>query len=617
MKVTGTALPKVTMPSTLLPMPTFAFPSHDVRIRTNVEYMSIHLLGKPYSDVEKIIYPTPPYKSFLITKRSGAPRLIQEPRERLKLLQMKVLGFLEEHASKPKPCAHGFTRKRSIVTNARKHCSPQVQHLLNIDLKDFFPSISFFRVRGIFQKKPFECSHNVATVLAQICTHRNELPQGAPTSPFLANLVSRRLDTDLMNLARRHRATYTRYADDLTFSFSVRASSRLPENICAFESGGLTLGHELLSIIERNNFQVNPAKSRISTRHHRLEVTGVTINEFPNVKRDFIDRIRGGLHAWGKYGYEKAQTEWKRRVTEGKNAAYEKRPWKRQWRKHTLPQLINVLWGKLLYVRMVRGAHDVIYTRLAERYNELCAKEHALNGAFSYTRLPIEPIVRNSEDAERAVLVVSWMGDYQPSGTTVTEVVGAQGTAFPYRSNNRLITCDHVLRWEGAVNGSSVMTDCSSADVHGATIEVIQPGTGASWPVRVVHRDIDKDLAILEFIGAPPALRHFIGLDAPIRRNETGVLIGYPNWNAGRVANQIGAVVVNRFGRRALQRLEISTMIRQGNSGGPFVDELFRVAGVAQEGATQDSGNDECLCVDELDKWIANVESAVPSFPVP
>jgi RNA-directed DNA polymerase len=69
-----------------------------------------------------------------------------------------------------------------------------------------------------------------------------------------------------MDLARRHRATYTRYADDLTFSFSVRAASRLPENICAFESGGLTLGHELLSIIERNNFQVNPAKSRMSTR---------------------------------------------------------------------------------------------------------------------------------------------------------------------------------------------------------------------------------------------------------------------------------------------------------------------------------------------------------------
>ena len=90
-------------------MPTFVFPSHAVRIRTDVEYMSAHLLGKPYGDVQKIIYPTPPYKVFLISKRSGAPRLIQEPRERLKVLQMKVLEFLEEHASKPKPCVHGFT----------------------------------------------------------------------------------------------------------------------------------------------------------------------------------------------------------------------------------------------------------------------------------------------------------------------------------------------------------------------------------------------------------------------------------------------------------------------------------------------------------------------------
>jgi RNA-directed DNA polymerase len=215
------------------------------------------------------------------------------------------------------------------------------------------------------------------------------------------------------------------------------------------------------------------------------------------------------------------------------------------------------------------------------------------------------------------VLVVSWMGDYQPTGAAEPDAVGSQGSAFPYKSSNRLITCDHVLRWEGDVNGSNVMTDYNSADVHGATIEVIQPGTGARWPIRVVHRDMEKDLAILEFVGAPPALRHFIGLDAPIRRNENGVLIGYPNWNAGRVANQIDAVVVNRFARRALQRLEISTMIRQGNSGGPFVDELFRVAGVAQEGATQDSGNDECLCVDELDKWIASVESGVPTLTAP
>ena len=584
-------------------------------MRMDVEYMSTHLLGTPYSEVQKIIYPTPPYKVFVITKRSGAPRLIQEPRRKLKELQLKVLAFLEEHGGRPKPCVHGFTKNRSIVTNARKHCARQTQHLLNIDLKDFFPSIGFFRVRGVLQKKPFSCSHSVATVLAHLCTHRNELPQGAPTSPMLANLVCRRLDSDLMDLARRHRSTYTRYADDLTFSFSVRDASRLPENICVFESGGLTIGHELLSIIERNNFHINPTKSRLSTRLHRLEVTGITINEFPNVKRVFIDRIRGALHACEKHGYDAAHNDWERRVTEGKTSIYEKRPWKRQTRTRKIPKLINVLWGKLLYVRMVRGADDVIYTRLAERYNALCGRERALNANFLFSRLPIESIVRNANDAERAVLVVSWLGDYQPTGAVESEAVGGQGTAFPYQSNNCLVTCDHVLRWEGVVSGSTISTDCTSADVHGATLEVISPALGLQWPVRVVHRDIDRDLAILEFIGPPPDIRHFAGLEAPIKRNETGYLIGYPNWNAGRVANQVTAIVLNRFARRALQRLEISTSIRQGNSGGPFVDDLFRVAGVAQEGATQVSGNDECLTVEELDEWIAKWKTTLPKPP--
>lgn len=615
MKATETALSKGKMPSTSLAAHPFTFLPHEALIRTDVEYMSTHLLGKPYSEVQSIIYPNPPYKSFFITKRNGAPRLIQEPRARLKILQKKVLEFLEEHASRPKPCVHGFTKKRSIVTNARKHCSPQIQHVLNIDLKDFFPSIGFFRVRGVLQKLPYGCSHNVATVLAHLCTHRNELPQGAPTSPFLANLVARRLDTDLMDLARRHRATYTRYADDLTFSFTVRSSTRLPENICTYDSGSLFLGQELLSIIEQNSFQVNPEKSRMSTRSHRLEVTGLTVNEFPNVKRNFIDRVRGALHAWSKYGYDAAHVEWKRRVAVGKSDVYEKRPWKRMWRTNSQPKLIQVIRGKLLYLRMVRGYEDVIYTRFAEHYNALCAKEASANHGFSYSHLPIGPIVRNSSDAEGAVLVVSWMGDYQPNGAAVPDAVGGQGTAFPYKSNKRLITCDHVLRWQGESNNKNVMTDCCSPDVHGAIIEVMQPGTGASWPVRVVHRDLEKDLAILEFIGTPPTLRHFIGKDAPIRRNEDGILIGYPNWNAGRIANQTDAVVVNRFGRRALQRLEISTSIRQGNSGGPYVDKLFRVAGVAQQGATQISGNDECLCIEELDKWIAIVESPTSALP--
>lgn len=583
-----------------------------------MEYMSRHVFMMPYPAVKALIYPRPRYKTFFIKKRNGAPRVIREPRLELKQIQHQILEFLEARSGRPKPCVHGFTDGRSIVTNARQHIERKPNHLLNLDLEDFFPSISFYRVRGVLQKAPFSFSHSVATVIAHICTLKDGLPQGAPTSPFLSNLICRSLDRDLMALAKRHRALYTRYADDMTFSFLTRDPSRLPANIVSFDSGALRLGLELQGIIETtHSFRINPAKSRVSSRLHRLEITGITSNEFPNVKRIFLDRIRGALGAWKSHGYAAAQAGWESRVVAARTAPYEDRVWKRQTRTGKCPELKNVLWGKLLYVRMVRGKDDAIYTRLAERYNQLCEAEKAVNKAFQASSLPIEPIVRNAADAEIAVFVVEWSGDFQPAGTIKSEVISSQGTAFAYRANDHLITCDHVLRWTGTVNGLMTGADYSSPDVHGVSLTVHNPTLGKTWDVRVVHRDAARDLAILEFVEESPVRRHFSGADAAIKRNDRGVLVGFPNWSPGRGANQVPALVVSRYARSALQRFEISQMIRQGNSGGPFIDELFRVVGVAQQGARQDGGNDECLCSMELDSWIAAWEAALAAASTP
>lgn len=589
-------------------------------IRSSVHYMSSVLLGVPYSELQALIYPRPPYKSFTITKRNGTPRVINEPRQSLKDLQEKVLAYLYKHAGQAKPCVHGFTPKRSIVTNAQKHCSPKTQHLLNIDIEDFFPSITFYRVRGLLQNKPFDFSYQVATVLAHLCTFNGVLPQGAPTSPLLANLTCRSLDNALMDLAKRHRATYTRYADDITFSFSVQRSVNLPANICSFDSGILTLGEELRAIVSSQSFRINPSKSRLSTRLHRLEVTGITINEFPNVKRVFIDRIRGALHAWDAYGYDFAQAAWEKRVSDATGKAYEKRPWKRQTRSGKVPALKNVLWGKLLYVRMVRGGDDLLYSRLAERYNTLCRREKA-KGTFLSSGLPVDAIVRTAVDAEDAVFVIEWMGDYKiPGGCGALHMVGGQGTAFAY-TDVGLITCDHVMGFSGEVKDDgklvSVETDFQSSDVVGAVLTVSNPATGKSWPAKVVHRDADHDLAIIRFdLTEPPAHHHFIGMDQPIRISAKGLLIGFPNHSAGKRANFLEEKVLSRYARFGLDRFEITGAgcIRQGNSGGPFVDEHYRVAGVAQQGAKQDYGNDECLCSTILDKWLSAWKAA--SAPV-
>ena len=551
--------------------------------------------------------PSPPYKEFCIKKRNGTLRVIQSPNYDLKQLQLKVLDFLEKNNNSFKTCIHGFVRGRSIVTNAQEHCSRQPHHLLNIDLKDFFPSITFYRVRGIFQKKPFECSYSVATVLAHICTYNNKLPQGAPTSPILANLVCRKLDGELMNLARQQSATYTRYADDITFSFRVSDTARLPKNICTYEDKELLLGQELIGAIERNNFRVNPEKSRLSNRYHRLEVTGITINEFPNVKRTFIDRIRGALHAWKVHGYDDAQNKWKQLITEGRASPHEKNVWKRQCRSDYMPQLVNVLWGKLLYVRMVRGKDNAIYTKLAEQYNDLCERDLIPAKKTLCSLLPIDPIVRNNQSALQATFVVEWLGDYQREGSEESEVFCSQATAFLYQSNNCLVTCEHIFRLEDGVD---------YANVPNAKLIARNPTIGGNeWELKVVHRDVDRDLAILEFVGPPPTSRYFVGLDEPIERNQEGYLIGFPNWHFGKPTDIVKASVRNRYTQGSLERLEISTTIRKGNSGGPYVNKSFLIAGIAQEGATQKDGNDACLCVVALNKWLMECK-AVTAKPI-
>lgn len=134
------------------------------------------------------------------------------------------------------------------------------------------------------------------------------------------------MDRDLTDLARRNLARYTRYADDITFSFPVRKTSRLPAAVCVVDDDGdLHVGGELYDLITtKHHFTINPAKTRLSDRNRRMEVTGLTINRFPNVPRVFIDRIRGALHAWEEYGYAAADKQWNDRVAKAATSAYEK-----------------------------------------------------------------------------------------------------------------------------------------------------------------------------------------------------------------------------------------------------------------------------------------------------
>ncbi len=238
------------------------------------------------------------YVSFTIPKRSGGVRTLSAPHRKLSAAQSWI--FQNILARLPvEPPAHGFIAGRSILTNAQPHAGRVV--VVNMDLEAFFPSITFPRVRSVFQRLGY--SPAVATILALLCTEcpRRQveydgriyyvatgprgLPQGACTSPGLSNQVARRLDKRLAGLATKLGLTYTRYADDLTFSGDAGLQERV----------GYLMAR-VRHLAEEEGFAVNEKKSRVLRRNTAQCVTGLVVNERPGVARAEVRRIRAILH---------------------------------------------------------------------------------------------------------------------------------------------------------------------------------------------------------------------------------------------------------------------------------------------------------------------------------
>jgi RNA-directed DNA polymerase len=180
------------------------------------------LLNLTYPRLAHHIYHVPTdkkYKTFTLPKKTGGERTISTPISALKIIQWKLNQILTA-VYEVKPSAHGFVPGKNIVTNAKAHAGKRF--VLNLDLADFFGSVNFGRVRGLLMKAPYNLPANVATVLAQICCHEDKLPQGAPTSPIITNMLCAKMDSQLQRLAKECRATYTRYADDITFSTTLK-----------------------------------------------------------------------------------------------------------------------------------------------------------------------------------------------------------------------------------------------------------------------------------------------------------------------------------------------------------------------------------------------------------
>ncbi len=250
----------------------------------------------------------PHYVTFAIPKRSGGQRLITAPKKRLKAAQRALVTALIDKLPVAEP-VHGFRAGRSVKTNAEPHVGRAI--VLHMDLEDFFHTVSYARVRGYLIALGY--GFPVAAVLSALVTEAERQPvevgeqvfhvpvgprrcvQGAPTSPGLCNAITRKLDRRLAGLAKKLGWTYTRYADDLTFS------SDDPTTVTAMHEGAKR-------IVEAEGFRVNAKKTRVMRKGGAQRVTGVTVNRVLGLSRLERRKLRAAIHQHG------ADPEWQARL---------------------------------------------------------------------------------------------------------------------------------------------------------------------------------------------------------------------------------------------------------------------------------------------------------------
>jgi retron-type reverse transcriptase len=238
------------------------------------------------------------FTRFTILKRRGGTRTIEAPSDKLKALQRRILHRLLNPLPMH-PSATGFVKGRSIVDNARPHAERGV--VINLDLADFFPTITVEGVAAMFRGLGWDADS--AAILSRICTNEGHLPQGAPTSPAISNLVCRKLDERLSALVERFKGQYTRYADDITLSLPGlgrnkrlrrhKGKKTLPRS--RFPSRSLlTLVRQ---IIQEEGFQIQMKKKvRVQRPHQRQTATGLVVNRKVNLPRATRRRIRAMQH---------------------------------------------------------------------------------------------------------------------------------------------------------------------------------------------------------------------------------------------------------------------------------------------------------------------------------
>lgn len=527
--------------------------------------------------------PAARYKEFTIPKKSGGVRRICAPRVALLKLQRDILALLQADY-RPRNPVHGFVSglNRSIVSNARLHVKKR--WVLNIDLEDYFETIHFGRIAGRLVATPYNYPPEIAQFISHIaCFETTKVVAGASRatsvlmpggalSPILANIVTDRLDGELLRFCRQLGCTYTRYADDITISSNRRT---FPAAIGRFadleDQVEFNLSETFQEIIETNGFTINHEKTRLLGIAVQQEVTGLVVNEKVNVKRKFVRNVRAMLHDWEFNGFAAASTK----------HFGEKRPDRGRLPAHEASNFEWVVRGKIEFIRQVKGSADPIFRGLASRFNALCTGQ-------KFDLPPIE---------DRDVLDAAvWYLENDVDG-------GSVGTCFAV-GENLFVTCAHCL---------------------GVNLRVFPRQNPAfSMDAVEVARDDHNDLALIRLVtpiaayNAAALLRMATGPEVSAVAIRSAVqTAGYPS-NLHHASITINATEVTGFSRQSFDAAPPSTDnviallsgTYEGMSGGPVLHQ-GKVVGVIVRGP-----NDSDRTIPFLAVTAGHVNALINGLPV-
>ena len=486
------------------------------------------------------------YTEWLVPKKNGEGfRRISSPMANLRRVQRAITKGLSESYS-PLKCVHGFVCERNVAMNALQHTRKRT--VLTLDLKDFFPSISAPRVRGLFMKA-MNFPQDVADTLTNLVCHEGSLPQGAPTSPVISNMICFKMDRALLNFAANNGLTYTRYADDLVFSSTSAYSAR--KMVDQGKNAVCGINHFITDTIEANGFEINERKVHVANRGSRQIVNGIIVNQKCNIRRSQYREFRALFHRWIKEGYSAAAAAYfgnkknrcyKAKLCDGDELCDEK-------------SFVRHIRGRLDYYSMVVGVNG--------HPTEPMAKLWTLFHKAAHERVPYLTF-------ENSAVQLSYVFDSKE----VNDTVAAESSGVIVR--DILITCAHGLPEECTdMNGNVVSIEIRTAFDDKFSIEApsFRKCSGFDFAFARLDTKLDNmgvrsiNTAYLPQAGETIYASGYAGGKKPSHCVQASVL-------PGRYGN--GSIVVDRA-------------FIKGMSGGPVFNTRHEVIGIVLKGSDESS----------------------------